>query len=210
MTSAGLSKFFSEKYRFLIFILIFILFISNCALKPKFIISNYSRPAYVAILPFDNLTNDLMGPDLLRNLFITGLRDKGYNVQELSQTDELLKGAGITDAGHLPTITSGELSEKLGVEAAFYGRVVKFNFVTLGFYSNRVVEANFKLVDLKHNDVLWEDERKDATSDIALSAEEARENLKGQLIEKTVERLFKSPLLRESRNVVTFSLSTLP
>ena len=192
------------------FCALILFFLGGCALKPKFIVQEYYRPQSVAVLPFENQSNNLAGPQLIRKLFSDGLDKKGYSVQPLEDTDEKLREAGITDAGQLPTITAQELKEKLGVDGVFYGSIRKFNYMTLGFYSNRAVHVSFKLVDVNTNTALWEDERKISIKDLAFSVEEAKENLKYQLIEKTVENLFKSPLLNESRIVVRQALSTLP
>jgi hypothetical protein len=201
-TSAGLNKRVAAA-------LALLLAASGCALSPKFIVPQYYRPSVVAVLPFDNQSNNLTGPVLLRKLFIEGLQRKGYGVQPAEETDEKLKAAGITDAGQLPTIIPKELGEKLGVDAVFYGNVMKFNYITLGFYSNRIVQADFRLVSVS-GEPLWEDERTVSNKDFAFSEDEIKENLKNQLIEKAVENILRSPLLEESRSVVRQSLITLP
>lgn len=195
--------------KFLYFIIIILLF-NCCALKPKYIISNYSPPLNTAVLPFSNQTADLDGPILLRYLFSKKLQDKGYNVKSLEETDNILKNEGITSAGQLPTITHSELGKVLNVDAVFYGNVFEFNYVTLGIYYKRSVRANFKLVDTHSGELLWEDEKTSYHDKLVLDPEKIKDALGEQLKEKFVDKLLRSPLRQESEEVLNRALLTLP
>ncbi|MBU2567514.1 MAG: DUF799 family lipoprotein [Elusimicrobia bacterium] len=182
----------------------------GCALKPKFIAPNYGPPSTVAVLPFNNHTIDMDGPVLVRRVFSEKLRRRGYNVKPEEETDDILRKQGITDGGQLPSIKPAKLAEVLGVDGLFYGDLIEFKYVTLGFYNTRVVEANFKLIDGYTGEMLWEDQRKATKTKIALSSEDALEVFKDKLVEKTVDKMLRMPLKEETDLVIKRVISTLP
>ena len=52
----------------------------GCAVKPKYIVDNFSVPGRVAVLPMANQTNDFDGEKGVRNLFQAGLHpDRRYH-----------------------------------------------------------------------------------------------------------------------------------
>ncbi|MBN1384616.1 MAG: DUF799 family lipoprotein [Elusimicrobia bacterium] len=179
-----------------------------CVPKAKYLAENYTPPEKIAVLPFTNQAIDLDGPVLLRYLFDQRLYNLGYDTILFEEIDRKLHEMGITDAGQLPTTTPKELGEKLGVDGLIYGEVITFNYVTLGFYYSRTVEANFKLIDTKTENLLWEDERKISMKE--LQFKDVGKAFASQLIEKTLDKALKSPLRPESEAVVNISLRTLP
>jgi len=198
-----------KKYKGLI-LLISLLFIYACAPRVKYIIENFFPPRTVAVLPIANETNDLDAPDMVRSMFIDGLSGRGYYAKPIGEIDSLLRKEGITEGGQLNAISTEELLKLLKVDAVFYGTLLEFSDITLGYYQNRVVMANFKLIDLKSGDLLWEDEKKVSHKSLALNSKEAWKAFKRQVAVKTVEKTLNVHLMKESQKMINRILSTLP
>lgn len=190
------------------FLIVLLPVFTGCVPKAKYLAENYVPPEKVAVLPFTNQAINLDGPVLLRYLFDKQLTNLGYETIPFDEIDAKLDEMGITDAGQLPATTPKELGEKLDVDGLVYGEVITFNYVTLGFYYSRTVEANFKLFDAEKEKLLWEDERKFSRK--KLQFEDIGKAFAAQLIEKTIDKALKSPLKPESEAVVIISLRTLP
>lgn len=182
--------------------------LTGCVLKPKYIIQNYKPPQKISILPFENYTTDFDAPIVVRNIFAQMIKNKNYTIKSLDETDNILKENGITQAGQLNSISYSELGKILDVDAVIYGKVLEFNYITLGIYYKRAVRANFKLINTHSGELLWEDEKVSYTQKIV--TEKIAEEFKKQLIEKTVDKILKSPLIEETQDVVRWALSTLP
>ena len=94
-------------YRISLYFFILIIFLlTGCAPKAKFVKPDncWQPPQKVAILPFDNLSNDEEGPGLVRTLFVEKLADKGFILQDCQETDNILRDLGITYGGQLKSI----------------------------------------------------------------------------------------------------------
>jgi len=55
-------------------------FFVSCGIKAKFIRNPFDPPSRLAILPMNNLTNDLSGPEVVRTIFQGSIVKKGYQV----------------------------------------------------------------------------------------------------------------------------------
>ena len=187
-----------------------ILFFLGCVAKPKFIVNDYTPPMTVAILPFNNFTNDLDGPVYVRKIFSERLKYRGYIVKSIDETDNVLRGIGITDGGQLSAFKPEKIGEALNVDGLFYGDLLEFSYITVGFYNKRAVSVSLKLLDAKNGNLLWHDEKKVAKTEVALSSQEALKAFKHHIIEKTVEKTFRVPLREEVEELVNKILLTLP
>lgn len=190
--------------------LLVVVLAGGCALKPKYLAQDFIPPQSVALLPMHNLTNDMDGPEMVRQLMFEHLPQKGYNSIPLTQIDELLREIGISDGGQLRSKKPEELAEKLGVEALIYGDLLEFGELNIGFYQNKVVQASFKIVDASTGDVLWEDEKKVSRKEFALSAEEAKRKFAEGLAKKVVGKMLNIHLKAEAVECVRRIVSTLP
>ena len=87
-----------------------VILLAGCAVKPKMISPNYAAPARIAVLPMSNQSNDLKGPEYVREVFIRNLESRGYVVASVKETDELLRTKlGITDGGQLRSTTAEKI-----------------------------------------------------------------------------------------------------
>ncbi len=104
-------------------------------------------PAKLAILPSTNLTNDVLGAMLIRNLVYEKLQknNKGYEIQDLALTDSILLSEGINEGGLLNIMTHLQLCQLLGVDGLLYVDVYDMGMKILPFYHSRYVDFQVRL-----------------------------------------------------------------
>lgn len=119
---------------------------------------NFSNPIKrVAILPMKNDTVDVNGPDMVRSKMEAALKERGYNVKPLKESDQILRDQmGINLGGQLDLTTPQKLGEALGVEGVLYGNLMDFDETTTGLYNVKKVRAKFKLVNAMTGSTFWE------------------------------------------------------
>lgn len=113
-------------------------------------------PAKLAILPSINLTNDVLGGFVIRNLVHHQFTkdSKNYTVQDVARTDELLISRGITDGVLLNALSNLELCQLLGVDGLVYIDVYDMGMKTLPFYHSRYVDFQVRLFNF--NRLVWQ------------------------------------------------------
>jgi len=119
---------------------------------------DYSNPIKrVAILTMKNDTNDVDGPGVMRKKMAQVLERRSYVVQDLKQTDQILRDRmGITLGGQLSLTTAQQLGQELGVEGVLYGTLMDFDESTLGAINVKKVRAKFMLVNTMTGQTMWE------------------------------------------------------
>ena len=107
-------------------------------------------PAKLAVLPMDNYTNDVAGAQILRQVVQAALveNSKGYEIQSIEETDELLRNSGVTDGGQLNVFHPLELSEILGVDGLLYLKLTELELLTLPFYHVRRVDMTYSIYNM--------------------------------------------------------------
>lgn len=188
------------------------MFINGCAVpKRAFYVNPVAGTTQkIAVLPMNNFTTDLDGPDVVRPIAVKTLQSCGKTLPELEYVDETLRGIGVTDGGQLPAFNPKMLGEKLGVDAMLYGELEAFNYVNLGYYQKRSVGVHFWLVDTVTGEKLWEDTASEVTSNVAASKEDAKEAFAAGVLEKWAEKALKSSLYPESVTAVVKTFSSFP
>ena len=105
-------------------LLIMILSLVSCAEKKRLIQKTQigRAPAKLAILPSTNISNDILGGFVIRNLTYKKFQEnyKGYEVQDIATTDSILISEGVSDGGLLNLFTPLELCQMLGVDGLLY------------------------------------------------------------------------------------------
>ena len=132
---------------------------AGCAPQPRMPAHyNFSNPIKrVAILPMKNDTVDVNGPDMVRSKMEAMLKERGYNVKALKESDQILRDQmGINLGGQLDLTTPQKLGEVLGVEGVLYGDLMDFDETTTGIYNVKKVRAKFKIVNTMTGDTFWE------------------------------------------------------
>jgi hypothetical protein len=164
----------------------------------------------VAILPFDNESNDINADVILQTYVYLALQPSPYRVSDIKDVSERLAKAGIVDGGQLPALDPVKIAKDMGVQALMYGYVESFGYTNIGFYVERKVRLGLKLVDGQTGQTLWENTQTAANRKIALDKKEAQKNFLQGLGNQFVDKLFKSPLEEEAKLAVIKTLSTLP
>jgi len=140
----------------LVFLFILLLLV-GCGPKKDFILkaTPSKSPAKLAILPVNNLTNDVAGGFIFRKVLYNHLieANKRYSIQNLEKTEKLLNEAGITDGGQLRFLRPIEIAEILGVDGLLFIDVNELSFLTYPYYHTRSVKATFYLYNFEK--LIW-------------------------------------------------------
>ena len=148
---------------------------------------SFKNPMNLAVLPFKNQTTDLAVGELGRLFFAIGMKEKGYNVQDLSVTDSLLMQIGITDGGQLESVSLSDVQKKLGVDGVLIGDVIEAENSTLAILSKKKVEINIKV--FKNGSKIWEDEEDDESGGIG-NILNPLQGLAQQVVDKSFQKMF--------------------
>lgn len=159
-------------------------------------------PSTIALLPLENQSLDLRAPGLLRDLLDTYLSAAQFNLTDVHEAEEKLRGIGIQEGGQLNAVTPQKLGELLEAEALLYGDIETFNNANIGVYASRTVKVRLWLVDARTGKRLWETEKSKANSELGLSKERAKSILVSGYANKAVENFMDNPLYPESEDVV--------
>lgn len=156
----------------------------------------------VVVLPLDNLTNDLQGPLLLRQLMQMQLAAAGYRSESSDWIDKKLKELGITDGGQLPSRKPDELGAALQSDALLYAELTEFKNQNLGGYAARTVEAHAWLVDAKTGGTLWEATKRKSNRRAALTGDAIKAGAVTGYAGSMAEKAMGNPLRQETEDVV--------
>lgn len=141
-----------QKYGFKILVLIIIIcsvtiLISACTSSSNLVKdASFKEPMPMVILPFENLSLDLPAGELMRLFFYIGLKEKGYEVKDITETDSLLNLLGITDGGQLNSVNDDQLQEKLNSKAFLYGKLIEATYSTIGIKKTKKVTCSIRIV----------------------------------------------------------------
>lgn len=170
-----------------------------------------SCPYRVAVLPFDNESVDLLGPELLRRFVHSGLSGEGYESVPVERVDDILRSTiGITDGGQLGAIAPIRIGEALGADGLMYGVVEAFTFLNVGFAVRRVVRLHLKLVLASTGETLWEDSGEGLTEFFTLKKKEAWRAFTEGVAARGVENALRTPLMPEAQEAVRRLFLSLP
>lgn len=176
--------------------------LGGCAATAPVARRSASFPATIALLPLENQSLDLRAPALLRDLLDTYLSAAQFNLTDVNEAEEKLRGIGIQEGGQLNAVAPRKLGELLEAEALLYGDIETFNNANVGVYASRTVKVRLWLVDAKTGKKLWETEKSKANSELGLSKERAKSILVSGYANKAVENFMDNPLYPESEDVV--------
>ncbi len=152
-------------------------------------------PERLAILLFDNHSNAVDAPEIIRKLIYPEVGAHHYNLQPLEETETILREKmKITDGGQLPSVTPQELGKELSVDAVLYGTVLEWRKTTTGVFNSYSVGANFKMVECQSGKVLWERTDRVAQGEINVAPE--------RIIAGTVGNLLLNPMTPHAEQLV--------
>lgn len=141
-----------------IILVLLLLLLVACAPKNRVVqkVHGGKPPAKLAILPSANLTNDVLGAMLIRNLVYEKLQEnnKGYEIQDIALTDSLLLSEGISEGGLLNIMTNLQLCQLLEVDGLLYVDVYDMGMKILPFYHSRYVDFQVRLYSFSR--LVWQ------------------------------------------------------
>jgi len=168
--------------------------------------------AKVAVLPMNNKTNDMEGPNWVRAAFVQMVPSRYYMVVSSAAVDQTLKDQmGVTIGGQLDFTNPGagaptpqKVGEVLGVDGLFYGTLEDFQNLITGFYNKRKVSATFKLVNAKTGQVVWEKTEEASQSDVQLSVSGALDAVKMKVAGAVINKALRAnPLPVQTNQVIS-------
>lgn len=181
-------------------IILLILFFFSCNIKnikteqKNYVIESDS----IAVLPFDNYSNDLAAEDILRDLVIDRFKKKGWIVIDKSIVDERLKSIGITDGGQLRSVQPQELIRIFNTRYLCYANINEFKFQNIGFVITKKVELNMKIYDNNKGEYIFDETTAGSDTKVYLNKDDAKKAFLTYNALKLVENIMKRPLYKES------------
>ncbi|MGC8728934.1 MAG: GNA1162 family protein [Elusimicrobiales bacterium] len=172
--------------------------------------SSLSSRGSIAVLPFDNLSNDITAETMIRDMITSGLEKKGWLVIKNEVTDEKLKSVGITDGGQLNSVTPKEISELLTADYLLYGTIEDFKLQNLGYVVKKTVEINVKIVKGATEETVFDEKGSGGDFKVFLKSDEAKKAFIEYNALKLVQNIVKRPLYKEAKDAVSKILNKIP
>lgn len=140
-------------------ILSLVFFLAGCIMpppRPPLHADPFNPLKRVAVLPMKNDTTDVDGPNVVRQKMAEALKQRSYVVQDLKETDRILRDQmGITLGGQFDMTTAQKVGEALGVEGVLYGTLMDFDETTTGVVNVKKVRGKFRLVNTQTGQAIW-------------------------------------------------------
>ncbi|MFA6028890.1 MAG: GNA1162 family protein [Elusimicrobiota bacterium] len=173
--------------------------LSGCAgAKIKYVKPDFQGPDFVAVLPPDNQSTDLMAPRAVLGAVSSALIGLGYFPILSPVQEETLRKMGITDGGQLKAYKMNDLSAKLETDGLAVTTINRFSKINLGFYISPTVDCTVALHDAA-GEKLWEADSVFTQKKISLSIGDAISAAAGELIGDAVGKMFKTHMIMESQ-----------
>jgi len=187
--------------------------LSGCV-SAKYLVDSW-EPGTIAVLPFRNQSADVAIEKFARIVMMETLKRYDYKVIGIEEVDARLDDLGITEGGQLETVTLAEMAEVIKADSFLYGDILEAKRVMIGIYFNKKFTANFKIYDVRSEELKWEDERTSKEQKVVLNPVEMGQEVAKQFaLELTSDLIYKAlnshPLIQHIRTVVGTSVRTLP
>jgi TolA-binding protein len=123
--------------------------------KDLFVAPDYDKdkPLSVAILPFENLTQEKEAPEMLQRQLYNNFSSLAYKDVELS--DIKAKLPNFKPKNIFNTIDPAKTGKLLDSDALILGRITKFETYYAGVYSSFTVAVELEMIDVETQRVLW-------------------------------------------------------
>jgi hypothetical protein len=147
--------------------------------------------ALLAVLPFENFSNDVKGAEVSRKKIYEVLLKGGYDVLDLEKTDSLLRDVGVTDGGQLRAVELSKLAETLGAKIFVTGEVkqyyqgMSFEILPLGLFYKREVKLKITVLNALTEKKLFEKEKGDR--DLRRVKDNKNNTLLGNIAESAIK-----------------------
>lgn len=126
---------------------------SGLFLHPEY---NFNSIESVAVVPFENLSNDQGASMRFTRIFIAELLSKqAFDVVEPGEVSKVLEKSGVLRAADLPKEKIKEMGKALGVQAVFLGSVSESAAIRNGSSSSNEVTLVARLVEAENGSTIW-------------------------------------------------------
>jgi len=109
----------------------------------------------VVILPFENGTSEKEMEVLVRRSFYNHFSSKRYHDIELDEIDRALEEIGKTSTKTWRDLTPSALGQLFHTDLVIYGKVMEYNKIFLGLYSQIAMTVQVEMVGCKSGEGLW-------------------------------------------------------
>ena len=188
-------------------------FLSACAGPGVYILSPGLRSApdgRIVLLPFENLTNDVSAPVLMREEAAKRFSVRGYAPFGLGETDERLRAIGISDGGQLASVKPADIGAPFGADLLCYGTLEEFTFQNLGFIVRKSVKLRLKIISVSTGETLFDAEGTGKDLQVYLDREEAKRAFIINSAVKLAQNMLKHPLWPESESALNRIFDRMP
>lgn len=168
--------------------------------KVQYVKPDFSGPDFVAVLPADNHSADLMAPRAVLGAVGSALIGAGYFPVITPVQEAILREMGLTDGGQLRAFDLKEIASKLGTDGLVTTAIEDFRKVNIGFYISPTVETTVALHDA-NGGKLWEARSKFTEKQFNLNPTAALQAGVGELAGDLVGKIFKTHLVLESQRM---------
>jgi len=117
------------------------------------------KPLTVAILPFENLSQEKEASDLLQRLFYNNFSSLAYRDVELGHINAKLPN--FKPQNIFKTIDPTKTGKLLDSDALIIGRITEFETFYAGVYSSFTVSVELKMIDTETQRLLWSAKHKE-------------------------------------------------
>lgn len=142
-----------------IFLALLVLF-GGCSFKSK-MLDRGRNPVLLAVMPFENMSNDVAGAEVCRQKVYEALVKQDYRVLEIEKTDAILRGLGVTDGGQLKAVEMEKLALGLKTDIFVMGTVEEYfqgaslEVVPFGLCFKRHVKFNVVVKNVLNGKILF-------------------------------------------------------
>jgi TolB-like protein len=117
---------------------------------------NFEFVERVAVIPFENLTDDRGAGARMTRFFITELlATRAFDVVEPGEVAQAMSSVGSLRVAELPRARITEIGGRLQAQALFLGSIVESSSVRSGSNSENVVTFDVRLVEAETGSVIW-------------------------------------------------------
>jgi len=109
----------------------------------------------VAVLPFENLTQDRFANEKIRELVMMGLLERGIDVIEPGEVNDLLRSMRIRTTKRLTKDEIVEIGRRLDIDAVIIGSVSTYEIRRAMAVTYPEVSIYLNLLDVRSGDILW-------------------------------------------------------
>lgn len=164
----------------------------------------------VVVLPFTDNSVSIDGPESIRLLIAALLKDGGYQVTPIKDSDEKLKDHGISDGAHLQTVKTKDVAQWVDADWLIFGDIDEFNEVNVGVYVKRSVHGTLSFWNRRTENTFYSSAIPVENQGFPSSTKMIVANFLSNLGKTWLEHASKKPLQAEVSAFVEVNIEGIP